>query len=1073
MSTDTLLSVEELQKEQAALAQSLEQKRIAAREAAAERRKRLMALGPKFVGVIKAGQPFTRFTDDASEEVFVWYDQPPGRAGVLHWEPLLEDGNEQPKLVVPERSLRFSAISDIFMGRLNGALAQHTNKANIKLCLSFVVHSGNEVPSLHLMARNKAQSEAWMYGVQHILKQGGFHFLEANEAADKREAEIFSQYSAKQLVKLLSQKAPEVASLRLQATLNQMNRGAVFKRYLPGNTCVDVLVFFGSDGGKGTLFWGPRAHPEGYLPLRTVADVWLGKHDLLKQPIAANVDSSHCVSLVSKRHTLALQAPSKGVMTQWMFGIHSLLTATPELIASINTQQQKQQEEQKEADGKQAGDAADASSSSSSSASSSASSQVEGVDSSSSNNTNNNTNSSSDGLNDVVATAGNMGISFNVDDDTFDESALDQDAVAEANAIEAEVERRMEQVLIDRANRAAAEEARAAARAEAERREEEAKRSVLAAANSAMEAIEAARAMREAVEKASLNASLEEVLGLGADLASYADAPAANYDDDDDEEDDDEEQGPGSGESKNGGDGGGGDDFAFDGAGRGGRGRRLSLFSSLELDEDVKKALTFDINGGNGAADDDDEDVDAANGAAEGPDCLGGDSSDAPYSSSSSSASGDLDSDAWTTLKLDLGTGELEEAISPPGRASFAPASASASASAGEEPAVDEDAAAIEGESGDVVDIDGNLDLDGDAGADEDGGDDGDVGGLSSGLGDLVLGDEHFGSDESSSPSGATGGAVSATHTAGASASTASTVGARKSSPLSSATGTPGARPAVSRTAATGASTPSASAGRTGGSFATPATRTPGALGRPPTAPGTPSTASRLSRTPGGTTGAASAASTTTPAGAAVNRRGSATGVPGPSPKPISTPTASASASASAARRSMGVSSLSITAASPVPRPGSAVTRTPTAARLAATPGTPSSASASSSSSSSSSIPAPSPRGATPVSTTTTATRTSLLPTGVRRPLGTTTTTATSSSSTAATGATAGSAVPRVAGVAARRPAPGVRIHIDNDGPSTPAPPSSTTASAARTSGTPGAAAARKPVPAATGAFKR
>ncbi len=82
-----------------------------------------------------------------------------------------------------------------------------------------------------------------------------------------------------------------------------------FKRYLPNDEVVTIQLFFCSDGGKGTLFWGPRSQPDGYLPLRAITDVWLGKHGLLNTPMTADVDSACCVSLVTKRATVSDRYP--------------------------------------------------------------------------------------------------------------------------------------------------------------------------------------------------------------------------------------------------------------------------------------------------------------------------------------------------------------------------------------------------------------------------------------------------------------------------------------------------------------------------------------------------------------------------------------------------------------------------------------------------------------------------------------------------------------------------------------------------------------------------------------------
>lgn len=206
-----------------------DEKKAALRAAAAERRKQLAARGPEFLEEMKRGQVFTEVTETGCRDVFVWFVQEPGRSGALNWEPAAATPAEQKMQVDESRQLRFSVISDIFMGRTNAIFQLHADKINIKNCISFVAHKGHPIPSLNLCAKNPQLLEVWIYGIQHTLKQGGFHFLEANEMADKREAEIFAKYSAKQLIRLIMQKDAEVMSLRLKATLNKMNRGQVGK----------------------------------------------------------------------------------------------------------------------------------------------------------------------------------------------------------------------------------------------------------------------------------------------------------------------------------------------------------------------------------------------------------------------------------------------------------------------------------------------------------------------------------------------------------------------------------------------------------------------------------------------------------------------------------------------------------------------------------------------------------------------------------------------------------------------------------------------------------------------------
>ncbi len=609
----------------------VEDRRAAAKRANQERRRKLIALGPQFVEVIKLGQAFVRFTEDAAENVFVWFDQDAGRSGCLRWEPLLPEAAAgdasaallQPKSIDPERTLKFSSISDIFMGRSNDVLKAHGPAVNTKLCVTFAAHEGTG-HSLHLMARSRPQMEAWIYGIQHILKQGGFQFVEANEQADKRERAIFEQCSAKQLVRLIMKKDPSVAELRLQATLTHMNRGQNFTRYLPNGLTEEVFVFFCSDGGKGTLFWGQRSKPDGYLPLRTVTDMWLGKHGLLTQDVAVAVDPSHCMSLASKKAMLAIEAPAKAVMTQWVYGIHSLLTASPELLQEIN-QNQPQQRAQPVSAGEVAA-AADAvrqmqeEAAASSAVDGDAAFQAEAAA--------------------ALAALRNLSLVNGADAWTVEEidmSALDQEALAHADAVEEEAEQL--RVEFEKA-------VQARQQLEQARKEQElaTKRAVAVAGDAAESAIAAARALREAAEARAREAALamsrvmeraEEAYGGESGLAETMELQ-------EEEEEDGEEKKEEAGDVM--------DEDEDLRRRHQPRGRRLSLFSSLELDEDVRNALTFDNPAASPAEEGEDGAVDVEYTGADDE----ADNGEAADNAGEGDETGNADGDEWTTLNFDM-----------------------------------------------------------------------------------------------------------------------------------------------------------------------------------------------------------------------------------------------------------------------------------------------------------------------------------------------------------------------------------------------------------------------------------
>lgn len=347
MSTDATESAADASLSSKAADQILEERRNATRA----RRAKLVELGPQFVQIMRFGQGFTRFTPNTTEDIFLWYDPEDNRGGALCWEPLVELTDEQratlsvsdrgmlqPKQVSEANTMRLYSVSDIFMGRTNEVFRAHMDKVpNPKLCMSFAAYD-NVTPPLHILPPLRSQMETWIYGIQHLLKQDGYAYVEADERTDRAEQAVFEKYTAKQLVRLITKSDPEVAALRISATLTAMNRGQAFTRYYPDGVTEEIKLFYCYDGHKGTLFWGPRNAPEGYLSLRAVTDMWLGKHGLLLQEAAASLDSACCVTLASKRAVLALAAPTRDVMSRWVYGVHTLLTASPELIKQLNEQ---------------------------------------------------------------------------------------------------------------------------------------------------------------------------------------------------------------------------------------------------------------------------------------------------------------------------------------------------------------------------------------------------------------------------------------------------------------------------------------------------------------------------------------------------------------------------------------------------------------------------------------------------------------------------------------------------------------------------------------------------------------
>jgi hypothetical protein len=94
----------------------------------------------------------------------------------------------------------------------------------------------------------------------------------------------------------------------------------------------------------GALYWCPpeqkRESPQCCLPLHEITDVFVGKHTkVFSHPDAAAAVPDRCVSLVSRSHTIDLEARSTLLLSAWLHGINCILGSSGKKVVLNKTEE--------------------------------------------------------------------------------------------------------------------------------------------------------------------------------------------------------------------------------------------------------------------------------------------------------------------------------------------------------------------------------------------------------------------------------------------------------------------------------------------------------------------------------------------------------------------------------------------------------------------------------------------------------------------------------------------------------------------------------------------------------------
>ena len=323
----------------------------------------------------------------ASAEVFLWADSLPGDGGhVLCWEPVA--AAQQAYLSTPATRFPLAAATDIYVGpqafaapRGAKATAPGGRAVVPAHCITMLGADGEgRKLALHLEARDAADHACWLKAVQFLAANAGQTLLrseppaaaaaaaastadsvnsESDSAAaaplspeDAAEAALFAQFSASQLVRQSLSATPP--ALRLPVSVKVLSEGARFTLYRdaadiagaasPAEAAeeaakpiyVTLRYVPGADSGRGYLAWAST--PDSPVPaagrarMSRMSDLFLGASQAAfavprarAQAAGLPFPSDRCASLVFPNATLHMHAPSRQVMSRWMWTLNTVL----------------------------------------------------------------------------------------------------------------------------------------------------------------------------------------------------------------------------------------------------------------------------------------------------------------------------------------------------------------------------------------------------------------------------------------------------------------------------------------------------------------------------------------------------------------------------------------------------------------------------------------------------------------------------------------------------------------------------------------------------------------------------
>ncbi len=316
----------------------------------------------------------------AAQEVFLWADSLDAEGGhVLCWEPAAPAGGQQ--TYVSSRATRFplARATDIYVGPqafegtglgVRGssptaaaaaaaaiAGAQAARAVQPDRCITCLgVDARQRRLEVHLEALSAEGHASWLGAVQFLAQHAGANLAPVAAAAaasaqlDAAEEMIFANTTPSQLVR--QSMGPTPPSIRLPVCVRALARGQDFLLYPdPGDASAPAAAAAGvptpivltyepaADSGRGHVSWRPAqdaavapASATGRVRLSRMSDLFIGATQPAFAAPRATADAAgrvfpveRCASFAFPAQTLHLLAPSRTVLSKWVWTLNAIL----------------------------------------------------------------------------------------------------------------------------------------------------------------------------------------------------------------------------------------------------------------------------------------------------------------------------------------------------------------------------------------------------------------------------------------------------------------------------------------------------------------------------------------------------------------------------------------------------------------------------------------------------------------------------------------------------------------------------------------------------------------------------
>lgn len=242
---------------------------------------------------------------------------------VLMW------GNPGDRSEDPARSLRLDEVTDVFLGKQTSGFSSAAGRVVPEdRCFSII---SPEV-KLDIEASSVKQCVAWAFGVMSLLRSSGMSILHPSVAAGANADEIIPFTPSDQTDTVLTRKIEE-----------EMAAGGEFVLHSSSGTTKDCSVYLQSGGeegsslrvtckSKGFLFGSKSPTEEARIPMSSITDLFLGKHDGTPFADERNKDlhQSLCFAISYNSQNgghsqMFLAAFSAEQRDAWAHGLHKVL----------------------------------------------------------------------------------------------------------------------------------------------------------------------------------------------------------------------------------------------------------------------------------------------------------------------------------------------------------------------------------------------------------------------------------------------------------------------------------------------------------------------------------------------------------------------------------------------------------------------------------------------------------------------------------------------------------------------------------------------------------------------------